>query len=125
MTVDDDTPTVFGEYPDDMGVRSIGDMARCRECRSDIPADATRCPICDYDPSPGYLALLGLLVFGPMTGVGVLLAVSALAGLAVGALSLAQALGGLGATVVVFSIPALYVRWYNRRRQTTAGDRET
>jgi hypothetical protein len=103
------------QMPDD-------DTAPCRKCETPISTSATRCPACGFDPSPGILATVGLLVFAPFALLGVFMALAAVGGAAVGAFAPGAAIGALFATAVLFGLPMYYCLWYAGRRRQRAGE---
>jgi hypothetical protein len=96
------------------------DAAPCRKCTTRIAADATRCPQCGYDPTPGLLATVALLlVFGPWAGFGIILGVVS-AALVLTGLTLAE-LAGVWAGTLILCAPAFgYVAWYGHKWTRTA-----
>lgn len=101
---------------------SMPDAAPCRKCQTRISTDATRCPQCGYDPTPGLLATAALLlVFGPWAGFGLIFAVVSLAMLTVG-LTLPELAGAWVGTAILCAPAWGYVVWYGARwRRTAAG----
>lgn len=93
----------------------------CRQCKSEVPPDATRCPACGYDPSPGILGTLAYWLALPFAAIGALLVLTAVLGTLAGALTVGEAVGGVFAAAVLFG-PAWYVVHWARakRRQVVA-----
>jgi len=96
--------------------------APCRKCESDIPTDATRCPACGYDATPGLLATLGWILALPFAGLEVLLIVTAQAGALTTALTIGEAIGAAIASGILFGVPIAYVVWFWNRRSRTAAE---
>lgn len=102
----------------------MGETGRCRNCGSEIDADRTRCPDCQYAPADRGLAgriaiLIAWLVFLSSAFVLVVPPVL-LADGAIGLQSAAAAIGGFGAATVV-SGGYIYVS-YRRSELTPVED---
>jgi hypothetical protein len=97
--------------------------AYCRRCASRINRNATRCPECGYDPSPGPLALLALVVAAPFAALGLLVGVTTLLGVVTLQLSVVDAVGVFVATSILFGPAVGVVAWVLQKRGRTAGRR--
>lgn len=93
----------------------------CRKCNSRINANATRCPACGYDPSPGVLGTLALVLAAPFAALGALIGVTTLLGFVTLQLSAVDAVGVLVATTLLFGPAVGVVAWMLQKRGRTAG----
>jgi uncharacterized membrane protein len=91
---------------------------QCQKCGSQISSTAERCPACGYEPSPSILGVLFYWVFAlPFTLIFGVLLVGSVAGVAMGELTVSEALGGMFAAGLLGAVPFWYVRRYRRQKR--------
>jgi hypothetical protein len=94
----------------------------CRKCTTQVPPDASRCPHCGFDATPGTLATVAywVLIAPQLLGVAAL-ALVAFVGALASALTVGELLGVWLGCAILGAMPAIVTVWYWRARKRTVG----